>query len=388
MAKKKDKNNQSGSMSNRDELSDFLSDSLNKVFKNQTVAYDLSDLTAPTNVVDWISTGCDMLDLAISNRPHGGIPVGRITEVTGLEQSGKSLLSYHILAETQKKGGIAVLIDTETAVDNPFMSAIGVNLSDLVYVNVDTVEEIFEVIETIIAKIREKAPDRLVTIVVDSVAGATTEQEQSADYQKEGWATAKAVILSKAMRKVTNMIGRQKITLVFTNQLRMNLGVSFGDPYTTSGGKALQFHSSVRLRLKKKGKLKAKTELGDSVVGLTTQAVIVKNRMGPPERNCEFDIFFNSGIDNYGSWFHVLKQSKILKQGGAWYTYDVTDEETGEILREWKFQVKDFVPTLEQDQELRNNIYGRICDVVIMNYLKREDRGIDTSIESEPDGEE
>ena len=324
MAKAKTKV-QTENMSTRDELSDVLSDSLNKVFKNQKIAYSLSDLDAPTNVDDWISTGCDTLDLAISNRKHGGIPVGRITEITGLEQSGKSLLSYHLLAETQKKGGVAVLIDTETAVDNPFLTAIGVNLNDLVYVNVDTVEEIFAVIETIISKIREKAPDRLVTVVVDSVAAATTELEQSADYSKDGWSTGKAIIISKAMRKVTNMIGRQKITLVFTNQLRVKLGVSFGDPYTTSGGLALAFHSSVRLRLKKKGKLKVKTEMGDSIVGITTQAHIVKNRMGPPERSCEFDILFNSGVDNYGSWFHLLKKAKIINSSGAWYVYDVVN---------------------------------------------------------------
>lgn len=146
--------------------------------------------------------------------------------------SGKSLMSYHLLAETQKKGGVAVLIDTETAVDNPFMEAIGVDLSKLVYVSLDTVEEIFAVIETIIAKVREKSPDTLVTIVVDSVAGATTEIEQKADYQKDGWATAKAIILSKALRKITNMIGRQKVTLVFTNQLRMKLSAGlWEDPY-------------------------------------------------------------------------------------------------------------------------------------------------------------
>jgi len=386
MAKKQNKANETG-MSERDELSDSLSAALNKVFKNQKIAYSLYDLDAPTNVSDWISTGCDMLDLAISNRPNGGIPVGRITEITGLEQSGKSLLSYHLLAETQKKGGVAVLIDTETAVDNPFLTAIGVNLNDLVYVNVMTVEEIFSVIEAIISKIREKAPDRLVTVVVDSVAAATTELEQSADYTKDGWSTGKAIILSKAMRKVTNMIGRQKITLVFTNQLRMKLNAMFGDPYTTSGGKALQFHSSVRLRLKKKGKLKVKTEMGDSIVGITTQAVIIKNRMGPPETTVEFDILFNSGVDNYGSWFNALKKANLIS-GKGWYVYEVTNIDTGEVEREWKFQMKDFVKTLETDKPLRDNIYNRICNAVIMDYIKREESIINGEIQQERDEDE
>ena len=194
-----------------------------------------SDDSAPTNVDGWISTGCAMLDVAISNRPYGGLPVGRITEVTGLEQSGKSLLSAHSLAETQKQGGVAVLIDTETAVSREFLEAIGVDVSKLLYVSADSVEQIFDFTETIIEKVRETASkDKIVTIVVDSVAAASTKNELAADYNKDGYATDKAIIISKAMRKITNMIGRQKISLVFTNQLRQKMNAMFGDPWTTS----------------------------------------------------------------------------------------------------------------------------------------------------------
>ena len=348
-------------MAKREEdLASLLADSLNKQNKDGKIAYFLTDEggDAPTNVKDWLSTGNAMLDVAISNRPYGGLPVGRITEITGLEQSGKSLLSAHLLAETQKKGGVAVLIDTETAVSREFLEAIGVDISKLLYVSVDTVEGIFEACETIIEKVRTGDKNRLVTIVVDSVAAASTKLELEADYDKDGFATGKAIIISKAMRKITNMIGRQSIALIFTNQLRQKMNAMFGDPWTTSGGKALAFHASVRLRLKSMGQLKA----GDRIVGIKVRTQVIKNRMGPPLRHADFDIFFDRGIDNYGGWLAVMKDSKIVKQGGAWYEY--TDIDTGEIM---KFQSKDFPKMLESD-ELKDQIYRRICEAQILQY--------------------
>jgi recombination protein RecA len=298
------------------------------------------------------------LDVAISNRPYGGFPVGRICEITGLEQSGKSLLSAHILAETQRKGGVAVLIDTETAVSREYLEAIGVDISKLLYVSVDTVEGIFEACETIIEKVRTGDKDRLVTIVVDSVAAASSKKEMEADYDKDGYATDKAIIISKAMRKITNMIGRQSIALVFTNQLRQKMNAMFGDPWTTSGGKALAFHSSVRLRLKNMGQLKA----GDRIVGIKVRCQVIKNRMGPPLRHADFDIFFDRGIDNYGGWLSVMKDGKIVKQAGAWYEY--IDIDSGEVM---KFQSKDF-PKMLENAELKDQIYRRICEATILQY--------------------
>ena len=343
-----------------DDLAGLLADSLNKQNKDGKIAYFLDDdsADAPTNVKDWLSTGNAMLDVAISNRPYGGLPVGRITEITGLEQSGKSLLSAHLLAETQRKGGVAVLIDTETAVSREFLEAIGVDISKLLYVSVDTVEGIFEACETIIEQVRKGDKDRLVTIVVDSVAAASSKKEMEADYDKDGYATDKAIIISKAMRKITNMIGRQSIALVFTNQLRQKMNAMFGDPWTTSGGKALAFHSSVRLRLKSMGQLK----VGDRIVGIKVRTQVIKNRMGPPLRHADFDIFFDRGIDNYGGWLAVMKDAKLVKQGGAWYEY--IDIDTGEIK---KFQSKDFAKLLE-DEELKDQIYRRICEATILLY--------------------
>lgn len=343
-----------------DDLASLLADSLNKQNKDGKIAYFLDDdsTDAPTNVKDWLSTGNAMLDVAISNRPYGGLPVGRITEITGLEQSGKSLLSAHLLAEAQRKGGVAVLIDTETAVSREFLEAIGVDISKLLYVSVDTVEGIFEACETIIEQVRKGDKDRLVTIVVDSVAAASSKKEMEADYDKDGYATDKAIIISKAMRKITNMIGRQSIALVFTNQLRQKMNAMFGDPWTTSGGKALAFHSSVRLRLKNMGQLKSV----DRIVGIKVRCQVIKNRMGPPLRHADFDIFFDRGIDNYGGWISVMKDQKLVKQAGAWYTY--TDIESGEEI---KFQSKDFISILK-DEALKDQIYRRICEATILQY--------------------
>ena len=347
----------------RDELASTLADNLNKKFKKHQVAYFLSGQSgAPTEVVDFVSTGSSMLDLVISNRPGGGLPIGRITEITGLEASGKSLLAAHALVSTQKKGGVAVYIDTENAVSHEFLEAIGIDLKKMLYVPLDTIEEVFEAIEHIIESIRTSDKDRLVTIVVDSVSGATTKIEAEADYDKEGWATSKAIIISKAMRKITNMIGRQKVTLVFTNQLRQKLGVMFGDPWTTSGGKALAFHSSVRLRLKQMGQIKQRVDKVDQVIGIKCRVQVMKNRVGPPLRVTNYDMYFNSGIDDFGGWLNTLKEHDLVRTAGAWSQMDRKD---GTV---WKFQGKDFVPKIKEDKELRDEIYKTLCEKIIMQY--------------------
>jgi recombination protein RecA len=348
------------------DLASILADSLNKQSKDQRVAFFLDAGDSPTDVSGWVSTGASMLDVAISNRPYGGLPIGRITEITGLEQSGKSLVSAHLLAETQKQGGVAVLIDTENAVSREFLEAIGVDVSKLLYVTAETVEQCFEYTETIIEKVRVASKDKLVTIVVDSVAAASTEKEMLADYGKDGYATDKAIIISKAMRKITNLIGRQKITLVFTNQLRQKMNaMPFSDPWTTSGGKAIAFHASVRLRLKSMGTIKAKENGNDRIVGIKVRCQVVKNRMGPPLRSADFDIFFDRGIDNYGAWLTQMKEHGLVKQSGAWYEY--TDTDTGEII---KYQSKDFPKLLQDNDSVREQIYKGICEGTILQYKK------------------
>ena len=350
----------------RDVLASELADSLNSKIKGQKVAFflDGSDDT-PTDINDFISTGSSLLDLAISNRPNGGIAVGRITEINGLQASGKSLLGAHILAETQKKGGIGIYIDTETSVSKEFLDAIGADTQNILYLHMETVEDIFQGIEDIVTKVRESNKDKHVTILVDSLAAASTKVEMSSDYDKDGWATSKAIIISKAMRKITQMIGRHKITLVFTNQLRQKMGVMFGDPYTTSGGLALPFHASTRIRLSNMGMIKDKE---GNVIGHKCRAKIVKNRIGPPLRVSDYEMYFDRGIDDEGGWLAQLKNLKIAQTAGAWYTIDFKGKPI-------KFLSKDFADKLAENEGLKEYLYEKICDESILQY--EDKRGID-----------
>jgi recombination protein RecA len=354
-------------MATKDELASVIAGELNKQFKHQQVAFFLDEGSSPTDVTGWISTGSSMLDLAISNKAYGGIAVGKITEINGLEGSGKSLIGAHILAETQKQGGIAVYIDTESAVSTEFLEAIGIDSTKMLYVQLETVEEIFEAIENIITKIRESDQDRLVTIMVDSLAAASTKVEREADFEKDGWATSKAIIISKAMRKITQMVARQQVALIFTNQLRQKLGVMFGDPWTTSGGKALPFHASTRIRLKNGGQIK---DTKNHTIGMKVKAQIIKNRLGPPLRTAEFQLYFDRGIDDFGGWLSVLKEHKLLKQAGAWYTLE--DHKGKEI----KFQSKEWNEKLDTDDDLKKYIYELICSKSVLKY-QSQTLGID-----------
>jgi recombination protein RecA len=367
----------------RDELAQLIAESLNKMNKDSDqVAFFLDGReSTPTDFTDFVSTGATMLDVAISNRPNGGIAVGRITELTGLEGSGKSLIGAQLIANTQLRGGVGVLIDTETAVNAEFFKAVGIDMNKLVYVQLQTVEEIFDAITVIIESVRKdpKKRDKIVTIVVDSVAAASTKKEMEADFGKDGYATDKAIIISKAMRKITGLLGRERIALVFTNQLRQKMNaMAFSDPWTTSGGKAIAFHASTRLRLSLLGKISNSS--GD-VIGVKVKANVVKNRLGPPHRMAEFEIYFNRGIDDLGSWLKVLKENKLIKQAGAWYAY--VDPVTGE---ETKFQSKDFQGFLDADPIRKQVLYSEICDSLIMKYQSEfdpEDVSISTATEDE-----
>lgn len=374
MAKKSNKET-----NQRDELVELLANELNKANKDGgKIAYFLDEEENPAEVSDWIGTGSSLLDLAISNRPHGGLPVGKMVEFNGLEGTGKSLVSAHICAETQRKGGVAVVIDTENAAAPEFWKSLGVNLSKLLYVQCETVEDIFEKMEQMIAIVRKSNKDRILTLIIDSVAAASTKAELESEHGKDGFATGKSIIISKAMRKITNMIGKQKVLTVFTNQLRQNLNaMAFGDKYVVSGGKALAYHCSVRVRLNNTGKLKK----GEEIIGNECKAVVIKNRMGPPQRQANFEIYFDSGIADYSSWIKILKDNSIIKQGGAYYSYK---KDNGE---DWKFQSKDFVNVMQTDTQLKEELYLKICEAVIMKYKDPnsqivEDAVVDTEEET------
>lgn len=362
-----------------DELGGVIAETINKKFKEQhfKTAYFLEgDSDAPTIVKEWVGTGSTILDLAISNRKNGGFPVGRVSEITGLEQSGKSLLAAHVLLNTQKKGGLAVYIDTENAISAEFLTAIGLNLKDMLYIPLDTMEDVFEAVEVIIEKVRSSDKNKLVTIVIDSIAGASTKTEMAADFDKDGYATAKALIISKAMRKITNLIGRERICLIITNQLRQKLNApAFSDPWTSPGGKALPFHASVRIRLSSIGAIKVKVEGNEEIVGSRVKAKLVKNRCGPPLRECVYEVYFDSGIDDYSSWLTTMKDHSLVSQAGAWYSW--TNKETGEVI---KFQSKDFVEKIMNNSKLKEMVYDEIAEKVIMKYQQLDSARIDEVI--------
>ena len=200
-----------------------------------------------------------------------------------------------------------------------------------------------------------------------------------ADCDKDGWSTAKAIIISKAMRKITQMIAREKVCLIFTNQLRQKLGVMFGDPWTTSGGKALPFHASTRVRLKNAGQIK---DTKKNTIGIKIKAQVIKNRLGPPMRTADFPLYFDTGIDNYGSWLNIMKENKLLQAGGAWYTIEHCDTDTGELIKEYKFQSKDFENLLLENPDLKQYCYDRICEACILKYDSKQ-LGVDDVVETD-----
>ena len=343
----------------RDELATLIVDAFNKAQKDGSkVAYFLDEQEDPSNITDWISTGSDLLDLAISNRKNGGLPVGRIVELNGLEGTGKSLIAAHILASTQKKGGLGIMIDTEFAAAPAFWTAVGVSIKDLVYVNLVTVEEIFSKIEQAIGVARKNFPDKLVTIVVDSLAMASCETEMESEHGKDGYNTSKAIIISKALRKITGLIGRQRILCVFTNQLRMNLNaVMFGDKWVVPGGKAMGFAASIRVRLANTGNLKRST----GVIGNGCKAIVTKNRLGPPKRQAEFEIHFDSGIQNLKSWLDWLKEKGYATSSGQKYTLKLPSGNQ-------TLSVPEFVEKVNTDSAFKDEVYNMIADDYIMKY--------------------
>ena len=344
----------------RDELADLIVSTLNKTQKDgAVVASFLDGQDDPELVTDWVSTGSTLLDLAISNRPHGGLPVGRIVELNGLEGTGKSLIAAHILSDTQKKGGVGVMIDTENAAAPAFWTAVGVNLKTLPYIKLVTVEEIFNKIEEMIGIVRKSSKDRLCTIVVDSLAMASCASEMESEHGSKGYNTQKAIIISMALRKITGLIGSQRILVIFTNQLRMNMDAkAFGDKFIVPGGKAMGFAASVRVRLASIGAIKNNDKV---VIGNSCKAMVTKNRMGPPKRMANFEIHFDSGIQDLKSWIEYLKDNGFISGDKRGWTFKMT---TGDI----KLSTAEFVEKVNSDEAFKEEVYMWICNKQIMKY--------------------
>ena len=299
----------------------------------------LGDAEAPADIPA-ISTGSLGLDIALG---VGGFPRGRVIEIFGPEASGKTTLTLHAIAEVQKHGGVAAFIDAEHALDLNYARKLGVQADDLLVSQPDTGEQALEIAETLV---RSGAID---LIVVDSVAALTPRAEIEGE-MGDAHMGLQARLMSQALRKLTAAISKSQTTVIFINQIRMKLGVMFGNPETTTGGNALKFYSSVRLDIRRIESIKE----GQDVVGSRVRVKVVKNKMAPPFKQAEFDILFSQGISKAGELVDLGVDKKVLEKSGAWYSYH------GERLGQGRDAVRDFLLT---NQPLAREIEGRLREL-------------------------
>lgn len=257
--------------------------------------------------VEFIPTGSISLDIALG----GGIPKGRIIEVYGPEASGKTTLTLHVISELQKKKGTAAFVDAEHALDPEYAKRIGVRINDLIISQPDNGEQALEIVE---ALVRSNAVD---LIVIDSVAALTPKAEIEGE-MGDSHMGLQARLMSQALRKLTGIVHKSNSTVIFINQIRMKIGIVFGNPETTTGGKALKFYSSVRIEVRRAAQIKQ----GDNIIGSRVKAKVVKNKVAPPFRTAEFDLMHNEGIAYYGDVLNTAAKYEIVKKGGAWYNYE------------------------------------------------------------------
>lgn len=298
-----------------------------------------------------ISTGALSLDIALGT---GGVPRGRIVEIFGPESGGKTTLALHIVAEAQKQNGLAAYIDAEHALDVTYARKIGVNTDDLLISQPDTGEQALEIAETLV---RSGALD---VLVVDSVAALVPKAELEGD-MGDAQMGLQARLMSQALRKLTGSISKSKTTVIFINQLRMKIGVFFGNPETTTGGNALKFYSTMRLDIRKMGAIKQ----GQDVIGFRTKVKVVKNKVAPPFRETEFDIIFGEGISKEGDIVDLAADCGIIEKSGAWYSYK------GERLGQGRDNAK---AVLKENKDILSEIEGALREKFALKPKQQQEQ--------------
>jgi recombination protein RecA len=296
----------------------------------------LEGADAPIEDIATISTGSVSLDLALG---VGGVPRGRIVEVYGPESSGKTTLTLHIVSEAQKAGGVAAFIDAEHALDVGYARKLGVRTEDLLISQPDTGEQALEICEMLV---RSGAID---VIVIDSVAALVPRAELEGEMGDQHMGL-QARLMSQALRKLTATISKSQTTVIFINQIRMKIGIMFGNPETTTGGNALKFYASQRLDIRRVGAIKD----GDTVIGSRTRVKVVKNKVAPPFREVEFDILYGQGISREGDLLDLAVENNLVEKSGAWFSYG------GERIGQGRENARDFLklrPEILKDVEAR-----------------------------------
>ena len=306
--------------------------------------------------IEAISTGSLGLDLALG---IGGVPKGRFIEIYGPESSGKTTLTLHIAAEAQKAGGTCAFVDAEHALDPVYAKKLGVNIDELLISQPDTGEQALEIADTLV---RSNAVD---LVVIDSVAALVPKAELDGE-MGDAHVGLQARLMSQALRKLTGSISRTHCTVIFINQIRMKIGVMFGNPETTTGGNALKFYSSVRMDIRRIGAIKDK----DEVVGNQTRVKVVKNKVAPPFRQVEFDIVYGEGISKVGELVDMGVKAEIIEKSGAWFSYNSTRIGQGrENAKQW----------LKDNPEIAQEIERKIKENagLLQEILKDPDAGAD-----------
>ena len=287
--------------------------------------------------IEFISTGSISIDYALG---VGGLPRGRVIEIFGPESSGKTTLALQVIAEAQKTGGMAAFVDAEHALDAQYAQKLGVDLENLLVSQPDNGEQALEIVEVLF---RSNSVD---VVVVDSVAALVPKAEIEGE-MGEAQMGLQARLMSQALRKLTGVVSKSKTTLIFINQLREKIGVMFGNPETTTGGRALKFYASVRIDIRRIASIKD----GDQVVGGRTRVKVVKNKVAPPFREAEFDVMYGEGISREGDLLDLAVEKRIVEKSGAWFAYN------GDRLGQGRENAKQF---LKENPEIRQTIEDRV----------------------------